>query len=154
MTKLAASLLAALFVFPSAPAQDSVLHKYPAVEAYEIRPEILAFPRYTADGQLCELGLERLHYLGGKGLNVDSVLYKEDVDSILDEVAPPAERGPLKQNAGGDFFVFSGVTMGITRVYENVTLDSAAGLLSSKHKRNVTTDVTAAVITWTKRTCR
>lgn len=35
---------------------------YRRIEAYEVRPGILMLPRYTSDGKVCEIGLERLHY--------------------------------------------------------------------------------------------
>lgn len=36
--------------------------KYPKIEAYEVRPGILMMPRYTVEGEVCEIGLERLNY--------------------------------------------------------------------------------------------
>jgi hypothetical protein len=76
MTKLAALFLAAFLLFPGMQAQQSPLSKYPVLTAYRIRPLVIAFPRYTADGQLCELGLEQLEYLGKDGVNVDAGLTK------------------------------------------------------------------------------
>jgi hypothetical protein len=153
MTKLAALFLAALLLFPGMQSQQSPLSKYPVLTAYRIRPLVIAFPRYTADGQLCELGLEQLEYLGKDGVNVDAEVDEKEIEGILDEVAPPAERGPIKPGLDG-MLVMSGVTGSMTHIYENVTLDFASGILTSKRHKRVWKGYTSAVITWTKRTCQ
>jgi hypothetical protein len=45
-----------------ASAQSSRFSKYKTVEAYEIGPGILMMPNFSSDGQVCEIGLEILHY--------------------------------------------------------------------------------------------
>jgi len=44
-------------------AQNERLFKYRAVEAYEIRPGILMMPRYSDSHEVCEIVLQRDHYL-------------------------------------------------------------------------------------------
>jgi hypothetical protein len=157
MTKLAATTLAALLLLPAAQApQDSPLKKYPAVEAYKIRRTVLAMPRYTADGQVCEVDLQPMHFPDGDVVNVDYMLDKADVDPIFDELAPPAERGAPKPPLGMDgIIVFDGGTGGTTRSFENVTLYYDAHVYSNPKKKNsMNITFVAATIKWTHRTCR
>src|SRR5882724_3652261 len=64
--------------------------KYQKIEAYEVRPGILMMPRYTSDGEVCEIGLQRLFYSTNltKG---DPGLDRLEVEQILDELVPEDE---------------------------------------------------------------
>jgi hypothetical protein len=67
--------------------------KYKAIEAYEVRPGFIALPRYTANGQVCQIGLEKLHYSPDM-VRLDSELDRKDIDEIFNELVPADERGP------------------------------------------------------------
>jgi hypothetical protein len=56
----------ATFCLAQSPHKNKILAHFKAIEAYEVRPGILLQPRYTAEGQICEIGLERLHYSAGE----------------------------------------------------------------------------------------
>jgi hypothetical protein len=99
-----------MFAFCVARAQSPKFLSYKKVEAYEIRPGILATPRYSVDGEVCEIGLERKHYSSEK-IYLDSALSREEIDQIADEVAPINERGPrTKLMLGRDLIVEAGNT--------------------------------------------
>ena len=35
--------------------------KYPVVKSFEVRPGVLLTPRFTADGEVCQMSFERQH---------------------------------------------------------------------------------------------
>jgi hypothetical protein len=92
MSKLIGLALAAVLLLPSANPVREQFAKYKAVEAYEIRPGVLMMPRYSSDGQVCEIGLEKLHY-SPEIIRLDSSLSREEVDQVLEELVPANERG-------------------------------------------------------------
>jgi len=100
--------------------------KYPAVAAYEVRPGILMTPLFAADGQVCEMLVEQ-HVSNTKAkttINFDSPLSKETLRNLVDELAPPSQRG--KQLQGIDNW-FGSVTIDgpflVTRYeFEKVTI--------------------------------
>lgn len=59
------------------------------MEAYEVQPGILAFPTYAADGQVCEIGIERRHY-SLEVIRLDPGLSREEIDKTVDDLAPTA----------------------------------------------------------------
>jgi hypothetical protein len=66
--------------------------KYPVVTSYEVRPGILMIPRYTDDGQVCEMSFARQHTTRS-GLYLDSRISNKLANDIANELAPPATRG-------------------------------------------------------------
>ena len=72
-------------------ANNQQFAKYPSVEAYEIRPGVLAMPKYTRDGRPCEVGLEKLHYTHER-VSLDSTLSNQIVSQIVDELVSPDEK--------------------------------------------------------------
>src|SRR5271154_3302293 len=62
MLKLIVLAFAAVLLLAAANPEHDKFAKYKSVEAYEIRPGILMMPRYSSDGQVCQIGLEKLHY--------------------------------------------------------------------------------------------
>jgi len=95
--------------------------KYPKIEAYEIRPDILMLPRYTADGEVCALGLQRLHY-SPEMIRVDSDMTGEGIDKILDELAPAAERGKPSEVVPRGLYTRSGQSMFYSIDYEYIDI--------------------------------
>lgn len=126
--------------------------KYKAVEAYEIRPGILMFPAYSADGQVCEIGLEKHHY-SREMIRLDSTLSRADVDSIVDELAPASERGPKSQDPLDDLMLVVGPGRTRFEQYENVTVQIDSAEIPISKKKSIFDDVDAVII-WKHRKCK
>jgi hypothetical protein len=144
----AACVLLLLIVSP----QKNPMAKYKAVEAYEVRPGILMFPTYSEDGEVCAIGLERRHY-SPEMIRLDSNLSREDVDAIVDELAPVSERGPKSGNPLGDLMLVDGPGMTTIEQFENVTVKIESAV-AAKSKKTTTVDEVAAVIIWKHRKCK
>ena len=152
MSKLIGSVAAVLLLAAANPAREKFA-KYKAVEAYEIRPGILMMPRYAADGQVCEIGLEKLHYSPEK-IRLDSSLSRKEIDEIFDELVPSAERGPkptglLEQGTTN----LSGASMVSDEEYQNVSIQIYSAVVSEK-KDAVTADQVTATLQWKNRKCQ
>jgi hypothetical protein len=111
-------------------------------------------PTFSTDGQLCEIGLERLHYTPGK-ITLSSDLSRQEIYQIIDELAPLNERGakatnPLEQGVVDR----EGNALVSSEEYENVSIRiySEASPGSSQHEISAT-DVVATV-TWKHRKCQ
>src|SRR5258708_4191474 len=78
--------------------------KYQKIEAYEVRPGILMMPRYASDGEVCEIGLQRLLYSPDL-VRTYPVLDRMEVDQILDELVPPDERGKPSKDTVGNLMI-------------------------------------------------
>jgi hypothetical protein len=123
--------------------------KYKAVEAYEVRPGILMMPQYAADGEVCEIGLERRRY-SPKMIQLDGDIQGKDLNDIVDELAPDAERG-LKdviertEEDGGGMTTF--------RDYQNVSVVIYSHVLNNE-RRNIEVEPNIAVtIAWKNHKC-
>lgn len=66
--------------------------KYPTVSSYEVRPGILATPRYTAEGQVCEMWIQKQNATRS-GIRLDGYMSDELVKRVLDELVPLSIRG-------------------------------------------------------------
>jgi hypothetical protein len=155
MSKLTASVAAAIFLLPTAYTGREKFAKYKAVEAYEIRPGILVMPRYSTDGQVCEIGLEMLHYSLGE-VRLDSSLPRKDIDEIFNELVPSEERGPQPRNpveqvAGG---FISGRAVVNDEEYQNVSIKIYGKLSSPGDKGNETVEDVTARLKWKNRKCQ
>ncbi len=62
MSRLIGAVMAVVLFSPPFNSAHEDFTKYRAVKAFEVRPGILMMPSYSADGQVCEIGLEDLHY--------------------------------------------------------------------------------------------
>lgn len=123
--------------------------KYKTVEAYEIRPGILMMPRYSDDGQVCEIGLEKLHY-SSELIRMDSSLSREEIDQIADELAPTGKRGPKTTALGGrDLIVMAGHSLVTSIEYENVSIQ-----IYGDDSRKCNQGTIAATIERKNRKCR
>ena len=121
--------------------------RYKAVEAYEIRPGILMMPRYDSVGQVCEIGLEKLHY-SPEVIRHGSDLSRKEIDELAAELAPAEERGAESDIlAGNEITLVDGGTMTTISEYENVTIEIHAWQLKS------TAEQDAVVIRWKHREC-
>jgi hypothetical protein len=154
MSKLISLGIAAatLLLLAAVPGHENFA-KYKAVEAYEIRPGILMMPTYSADGQVCEIGLEKLHYSPEK-IRLDSGLSRKDVEQIFDELVPSDQRGPkptglLEQGMTTQ----SGASMVSDEEYQNVSIQIYSNVLSQE-KDAVTADEVTATLKWKNRKCQ
>jgi hypothetical protein len=131
----------ALLLLLTAPPQNSTFLKYKAVEAYEVRPGILMFPRYAEDGRVCEVGLERRLYSPEKVVAY-STLSRQEIDEIVNELAPGSERGPRSESS-----VTSLIGRGMTTLeqYENVTVQIGSALIENPGENAIVDDVTAVI---------
>ena len=143
MTKVVG--VASVLIFLASPlAQRDRLANYTAVEAFEVRPGILALPSYADDGEFCEVGLERRHYSPGI-VRLEAGLDRKEVNEVVDELAPPTERGAKLKEMDGITLVAGPGGATIYR-YENVTVE-----IYTKEKSG---EDVAAVIKWTYRKCK
>lgn len=127
--------------------------KYRKIEAYEIRPGILMMPRYTADDQVCEIGLSRLLY-SPELIRVNPDLSRKEIDQILDELVPADERGKPPKDALDALMIQDGHTMTTNIEYENVLVQIFGATLPSRHKHETTVNEVVATIKWKQRVCR
>lgn len=66
--------------------------KYRQITSYELRPDVVMTPKYAADGQVCEMALERRQKTE-TGIFFAASFTEEEVRQLVDELAPEAERG-------------------------------------------------------------
>ena len=154
MSKLISLVVAAMLLLAALSPGREKFAKYKAVEAYEIRPGILVIPTYSADGQLCEIGLEKLHYSPEK-IRLDSNLSSNEIDQIFEELAPGGERGPKPTgllDQGGT--VLSGRGTVTNEEYENVSIEIFGNFSPADGKDGATEDQVAATLKWKNRKCR
>ncbi len=97
MTKFIRLVGAAMLLPLSASSGREKFANYKAVETYEIRPGILMMPRYSADGQVCEVEFQRRHYVDGE-VYLGSTIPHETTLKIIDEIVPGSEERPFDQD--------------------------------------------------------
>jgi hypothetical protein len=154
MSKLIASVLAAMLFLSTSNLGREKFAKYKAVEAYEIRPGILMMPRYSADGQVCEIGLEKRHYSPEK-IRLDSGLSRNDIDQIFEELVPSAERGPKPTGILEEGMTnISGRGMDSDDEYQNVSIHIFGNVSPDDGKDGATVEEVAATLTWKNRSCK
>ena len=152
MSKLIGSVAVVLLLVAANPAREKFA-KYKTVEAYEIRPGILMMPRYSADGQVCEIGLEKLHYSPEK-IRLDSSLSRKEIDEIFDELVPGDERGPKPTGVLAQGMTnFSGQSMVSDEEYQNVSIQIYGGV-TPDGKVAVIVDEVTATLKWKNRNCQ
>lgn len=138
--------LAALFLFVRP--QNDRFSRYKSVEAYEVRSGILMMPRYTEDGQVCEITLEKHHYSNGTA-NVGSTIPRETFIELVDELVPQSQRGQQTMNFGKEYMsAYGGNGVTTFAEYENVSVH-IAGIASPRTSAG---DI-VAIVKWKKRTC-
>lgn len=143
---LACSLI---FTLSLARSQSDKFPKYKPIEAYEILPDVMMMPRYSPDGSLCEVAVQREHYLNGK-VYLDASLTEEEINRAFNELAPPDERGQLIQTLGSNslsFYIGNGVTT--YKEFENVSISTLGKSTPPSEEGDV-----VAVIRWKGRSCQ
>jgi hypothetical protein len=118
--------------------------KYRQITSYELRPDVVMTPKYAADGQVCEMVLEKRQKTD-TGIVLGVSFSEKEVKALVDELVPETERGrdltkPLNARVDGGFitteYSYENV---LVRVY-GITRPAPAG------DRVIT-------ITWPQRTC-
>jgi hypothetical protein len=127
--------------------------KYRVVEAYEVRPGILMMPRYSAEGRVCEIGLEVRHY-SPELVRLDSDLSRTEIDQLLEEVVPDSERGPRVKDPIGTLITGRGSSITTNIDYEYVSLQIYSEVTSQPKKKPVVAENIAAVVRWKNRECQ
>jgi hypothetical protein len=147
MMKLIAAIC--LLAFVAGPSSNRI-RKYHAVEAYEIRPGIIATPVYMANHDLCEISIEKRHY-SSNSVDMDATMSKDQILSLFDELVPKEERGGPAGRLPPDTEITEGdLGMLRTRIpYENVTLAFFGKKDSPDRQKYVT-----AIISWNKPQCK
>jgi hypothetical protein len=135
--------LTALLLLAGANSQDKVFAKYKPIQAYEIRPGMLAIPRYSADGKMCQVRVER----------VGRTLLQHEIDPIAEELAPVAARG--RRWKGLDENIAIGLGYSKETVYEDVTIVTSGNIYPTCTGLNDyrVTGPLEFTIVWTKRKC-
>jgi hypothetical protein len=129
----------------SACPQKEAFTKYKAIEAYEVQPGILAFPAYNEYGMVCEIGIERRQYTQEK-INLDPSLSPEEIDRIVDQLAPPEVRGQKSTDLPNDGALFLGPGRMTLVQYENVRVETFTKVTAGMN--------VALVIQWKNRNCK
>ena len=146
MTRLTSLACMIAFVLLPVNSQNERFSRYKRVEAYEVRPGILMMPRYSADGRVCMVVVQKDHYVNEVAL-LDSTLPRDVVTQIFDELVPPSERGPLSTNDEmARLSVYAGNSVTSLLDYKNASLEISREASSPGD--------TVAVIQWKGRSCQ
>jgi hypothetical protein len=127
--------------------------KYRKIEAYEVRPGILMMPRYTADNEVCEIGLEKLHYSPSL-IRLDFGLSRKEINEILDELVPADERGKPSNDTVGNLITRGGHSLTTNIEFENVLIQIYGATSPSDRKNEITVNEVIATVKWKHRICR
>lgn len=129
--------------------QERRFEKYKQSEAYQVRPGVLAMPRYSSSGEVCEIVIQKDHFVNGVA-DLGSTIPHKDMLAIVDELAPVDERGPVIKRLGEEYISLSSGNSSTTSAeYQNASvviysLNSPAGFAG---------DI-VATIKWKSRACR
>lgn len=128
--------------------ENEIIAKYPQISTYAVRPGILLFAKYTEDGQVCEMVIEKQHYSPGN-VDLGSTIPRELFNQIIDELVPIADRGaPTKQYMRDNSeSSITGTTEETESDYEKISIKIYGGTTSC-----VSGDV-VATIRWKQRIC-
>jgi hypothetical protein len=138
-------LLLTLFISAFGQTSGDLSAKYAHVTAYSVRPNVLMTARFAADGQVCEMTLEKRQKTN-TGIVFGSTFSEQEVLSLMDELVPENERGRnLTPALNG---TVTGGFMTEEYTYENVLfhVDGITRPEGAAGNRVIT-------ITWRKRPC-
>lgn len=147
MTKFLASALLLAFV---AVTPGDRLRSYTPVDAFEVRPGIVATPSFQTSHELCAISIEKRHYYRNSHVDLDATMTKALIVSLFDELVPDSERGGQDGRLPvGTEMSESDTGMLSTRIpYKNVTL-----WMYGKSERWAEQHYVVAVIVWNKPAC-
>jgi hypothetical protein len=150
MSRFVVLVCAAVLFQSSTDVDRQKFAKYTAVEAYEVQPGVLVMPRYTAEGQVCEVGLEKRHY-STKVISLNPSLSRGEIYRIFEELAPERERG---NKSGREDLTRAGHSITTTIQFENVSLQIFSEELSSSKKGEIVEGDVVGIIRWKTRRCQ
>jgi len=146
----------AIALLVAAKPQNERFSRYRAVEAYEVRPGVLAMPRYSENGNLCEIDLERLKFSSGK-IALDSKLSRDEIKETVDDLAPASERGRSMPDLNGTSW--EGQSAVTFEEFENISIRIYSALsikpddFPPRPGMNVDATDRVATIQWKKNKC-
>lgn len=153
MSRLIGMALTVVLLLTSTTLTHQQFTKFNMIEAYQIRPGILMMPRYSPDGDVCEIGLERLHY-SPETIRLDSGLTRMEIDEIFDELVPVEQRGERLKGVAGNLITKSGQGLTTNIDFENVSIQIYGQILSAASKGETTVNEVAATLRWKNRKCK
>jgi len=154
MPKTTGLILSAALLLSSASSVRDRFSNYKSVEAYEIRQGILMMPRYSSDGEVCEIGIQRRQY-SPEVLWPSAALTEEEIGQIFDELVSDKQRGLRSVDPLDSLEVATGSVLTERREYENVSLLVAYELSISGPKfDDAKVHDNVAVIRWKNRKCQ
>jgi hypothetical protein len=128
---------------------DQRFAKYKAVNAYETGSGILVLPRYSSDGQLCEVTLEKQHY-SGDTVELGSALPHDKIMEVVNLIAPASERGKSTMPFGAEYLsTYNGNGVTTFADYEAVSVQIYGRSSPAFDAGDI-----AARIRWNKKVCK
>jgi hypothetical protein len=110
-------------------------------------------PTYSDNGQVCEIGIQKRNY-SPEIIRLDSVLSREELDQVLEELVPNDERGSKSKELSGDLFTRSGPGIIESIDFENVSIQISAKVSPGPTKHKTIADDIAATVQWKNRKCK
>ena len=110
-------------------------------------------PRYSDNGQVCEIGLERRHY-SPEIIRLDSILSREEIDQIFEELVPANERGPRSKDLAGNLITLGGHSITTNIDFENVSIQVFSEELPASNQREIVERDIVATAHWKNRKCQ
>lgn len=119
--------------------------KFPHITAYKVRPDVLMTARFAADGQACEMTLEK-RQTTDRGIVLGGTFSEKETQSLVDDLVPEEGRGrnltrPLNETVDGSFLTTE-------YTYENVLI-RVYGLT----RPTGATGNRVIIVSWPKRSC-
>jgi hypothetical protein len=143
MMKLLSSVLfTAAFLYQP----NDRFQSYLPVTSYEIKNGIQILPTYAANGNICEISIEKRHSHDER-VDLNPTLSKGEILSLFDQLAPRAERGDpsWKLPDGSEFTEVDGGTRATHIMYQNLSL--------VMYGAEPNPNYAVAIISWKKTEC-
>jgi hypothetical protein len=118
--------------------------RYRVIRSYEIRPGIVMTPKYTIDGQVCEMELEPRHQTA-TGITFGQALSEHLVRELVQELVPISERGKELESEFNT--TVQGSFTSTKYPYEKITVEVYGTIRPSPNGDFV------AIIKWYERSC-
>lgn len=119
--------------------------RYQLIQSYEIRPGVLATPKYGSNGTLCEVSVEKRH-VQGDTVDLGATMPRKLMLNIANELAPDHERGqPTHQFGRFDYENVSGSSA--------VTIQDYAFLSIHIYRATSESGDTAMILQWKNAAC-
>ena len=147
----------AVALFIAGTSQSERFSKYKVLEVYEVRPDVLAMPRYSENGNLCEIDLQR-HKFSSEEIALDSLLSQDEIEEVADDLLPASERG--RRLSDLSHTSWEGQTAVTYEEFENISIEIYSSLiiksedLPLKPGANIDVSDRVATIQWKQRKCQ